>query len=252
MLAMLLMLSACATPVEAPALVPWPESEAPRMGLPPAPVAPDQSYQEILGHLAQLRKQHAERYAAAPEQTRPAVLAEAATAVRLALLEDVFPQWYGTDWAFEGVTQTPREGRIACGYFVSTTLRDAGFRVERVRMAQQASEWIIKTLVPERDIRRYRNRELSELLADLRAAEDGLYLVGLDYHVGYLSSRAGEVRFCHSSFVSTSEHAAEVVCEDAASSPAIASGYRVTGRLFGARMMAAWLRGDALPTYVGR
>jgi hypothetical protein len=43
-------------------------------------------------------------------------------------------------------SETPGRGEIACGYFVSTVLRDAGFGVERVRLAQQASERIVRTL----------------------------------------------------------------------------------------------------------
>ena len=49
---------------------------------------------------------------------------------------------------------------------------------------------------------------------------------------------------CHSSYVGTGE----VVCEDAVASPAMASDYRVSGKLFDDAMMAAWLEGRALPT----
>ncbi len=56
------------------------------------------------------------------------------------LLDDIIPYWYGTDWSFEGHTTVPRSGQIACGYFVSTTLLDAGLRLNRFRLAQQAPE----------------------------------------------------------------------------------------------------------------
>ncbi len=39
------------------------------------------------------------------------------------LLNDIVPHWYGTPWDFNGHTNIPNQGEIACGYFVSTTLR---------------------------------------------------------------------------------------------------------------------------------
>src|SRR5687768_9423034 len=36
----------------------------------------------------------------------------------------LFPFWEGTDWDFNGTTEVPGKGSIACGYFVTTILRD--------------------------------------------------------------------------------------------------------------------------------
>jgi len=36
------------------------------------------------------------------------------------LVEEIFPAWSGTPWDFNGISQTPGEGEIACGYFVSS------------------------------------------------------------------------------------------------------------------------------------
>jgi hypothetical protein len=52
----------------------------------------------------------------------------------------LLPYWLGTTWNFNGTTQVPGEGSIACGYFVTTLLRDAGVKLERVKLAQMASE----------------------------------------------------------------------------------------------------------------
>ena len=68
--------------------------------------------------------------------------------------DELLPAWDGTPWDFHGTSQAPREGKIACGYFVSTTLLHLGLQVERVRMAQQASELIVKSLVSTNPIRR--------------------------------------------------------------------------------------------------
>ncbi|WP_346883237.1 hypothetical protein [uncultured Algibacter sp.] len=42
------------------------------------------------------------------------------------LINDIVPHWYGTTWDFNGHTNIPNQGDIACGYFVSTTLKHIG------------------------------------------------------------------------------------------------------------------------------
>ena len=50
------------------------------------------------------------------------------------LLNAIIPHWYGTPWDFNGHTSIPNQGEIACGYFVSTTLRDIGLKLNRFKM----------------------------------------------------------------------------------------------------------------------
>ena len=176
---------------------------------------------------------------------RSAVVGQARHRLSLTLFEELIPAWYGTRWEFHGTSQTPGEGAIACGYFVSTVLRDAGFRVERVRLARQASEDIVKTLVPARQIRRYRWKSPAELLAAVRAElGDGLFVVGLDYHVGFLHLGGDGASFCHSAYLAP----AAVVCEPAARAAGLASDYYVVGRLLTAPTVARWLEGRAFRT----
>ena len=54
--------------------------------------------------------------------------------------------WVGTPWDFNGTARTPKQGSIACGYFVMNTLSDIGFKIERVKLAQVASSEMIKKL----------------------------------------------------------------------------------------------------------
>ena len=86
---------------------------------------------------------------------RADVVAQARTIVTASIFKEIFPSWYGTPWDFYGTTQAPQQGKIACGYFVSTVLRDAGWRVQRVRLAQQASENIILSLTSEPHVKRW-------------------------------------------------------------------------------------------------
>ncbi len=112
----------------------------------------------------------------------------------------LFEEWYGTAWDFYGTTEIPKTGKIACGYFVSTVLRDAGFPIERRKLAQQSSENIIKTLVEDKYISRYSNTAIEAFEQDLVQQGDGFYILGLDTHVGFLRVLNGKAFIIHSSY----------------------------------------------------
>lgn len=206
--------------------------------------SPERAYVEVLTELSARREELAARRRSA-RSDRGAVLEEARTLVLQTLTQRILPAWYGTPWEFYGNTQVPGTGSIACGYLVSTVLRDAGFRVERVRMARQRAEYIVKTLVTPGNTWRFRDRPVSEVLRRVEQEGEGLYLVGLDYHVGFLWNDGTQVLMCHASYLGT----AEVVCEDALTSSAMVSRYHVVGRLLEDGMMEAWLEGRAIPTF---
>jgi hypothetical protein len=111
----------------------------------------------------------------------------------------VFRYWYGTAWDFNGTTQKPNEGSIACGYFVTTTLRDMGVPVNRVKMAQCASEEMITSLVTKKNIHRYSNVTLADFGKKLNKLGEGLYVIGLDNHTGFILVTAKENYFIHAS-----------------------------------------------------
>ncbi len=201
-------------------------------------------YEAVLAELASRRVELGARWGQRGAD-RAALRREAREAVLGAVTRELLPAWYGTPWEFYGASRTPRVGSIACGYLVSTVLEAAGFRVERVRMAQQPAEHIVKTLVPAKRTWRFRDRPVSEVVRRVQREGEGLYLVGLDYHVGFLWNDGAQVWMCHSSYLGT----AEVLCEDALTSPAMVSGYHVVGRLLEDGMMEAWLEGRALPTF---
>lgn len=162
------------------------------------------------------------------------------------VVEDIVPCWYGTPWNFNGTTETPGSGTIACGYFVSTVLRDAGLKVERVRMAQQASELIVKSLCSRQKIERFSNVPLEEFVERVRESGSGLYVVGLDYHVGFLHVEGSDVWFIHSSYVGP-----KCVMKEPAGSSVIlnASKYRVIGHISANdALIRSWLNGTRVPT----
>ena len=157
---------------------------------------------------------------------------------------DLITPWVGTRWAFYGTTETPGQGEIACGYFVSTVLRDAGLKVERVKLAQQASEYIVRTFSEPSHIRRFRAGDEAAVVEAVLEQPDGLYVVGLDYHVGLLVRRGAEIEFCHSTFVDS----VGVVCEDPRTAPAFVSNYHVVGPVLEDAVVDAWLDQTRLVT----
>ncbi len=119
------------------------------------------------------------------------------------MLNEIFPYWYGTEWDFNGHTNTPNSGEIACGYFVSTTLKHSGVNVNRYRFAQQAALNEIKSTQLNGTYRAYLNGSTENFITQIKKElKDGLYVIGLDFHVGYILKRKGEVFFIHSDYVS--------------------------------------------------
>ncbi|MGB1207317.1 MAG: hypothetical protein ACPG5B_16845 [Chitinophagales bacterium] len=158
------------------------------------------------------------------------------------ITKDLPTFWYGTPWDYSGTTQVPNEGHIACGYYVSTILRDAGFEVERRKLAQQASEKIVKTLVSEKYIKRFSRKKIKVFLEEMEKLGDGLYVVGLDTHVGFLWIKDGKKRFIHSARTTRG-----VVNENAwRSKVLIRSKYRIVGRLLpNDEVVEKWLAGES-------
>ena len=144
------------------------------------------------------------------------------------LTDKIFPYWYGTDWDFNGTTQKPNEGKIACGYFVTTTLRDIGLDINRVKLAQCASEQMIKKLVSEDNIYRFSNKSIEEFETNLKQKGNGIYVVGLDNHTGFVLFSDEGSFFIHSSGISPYKVVKEKLTE---SILIVKSKYRIVGKL---------------------
>lgn len=154
------------------------------------------------------------------------------------LLNDLFPFWYGTMWGFYGDTEVPGDGRIACGYFVTTVLRDVGVQLNRVKLAQCASEEMIKTLVDKKYIRHYNEHSFTQFIQALKKQGEGVYVIGLDNHTGFIIVQSQGVRFVHSS----GRWPFAVVNEDAETSVVLKhSVYKVTGLITNFEFLRRWI-----------
>ena len=124
----------------------------------------------------------------------------------------IIPHWIGTPWDFNGTTQIPNQGFIACGYFVTTVLRDAGILINRVKMAQCASETMIRSLTTK--IKNYSSLSFDAFIQDIKAKGIGLSIIGLDNHTGFLYFDGVELYFIHSSYVGEGKVAKEIASQN--------------------------------------
>jgi hypothetical protein len=205
-----------------------------------APAHAHGSYDDSLRSIAAERVTLATRWSAGGE--RQAVEARAAKTI-LRNVRTLVSHWLGTRWALGTPQATrPGQGKINCGTFVGRVLRDAGFRLPVKRLQRQPAELIIKTFVGGRRVRRFSNAPMASFLRQVRAMGPGLYIIGLDFHVGFLIHTGAELRFVHASYETHT-----VVDERAATAmPIQSSKYRVVGKLLSRRNVVDWLGGRSI------
>lgn len=186
------------------------------------------SYDNAQAQLLQERQLLASAYKKASSDSEKKVIIDEARASFITSITTLLLYWYGTPWDFNGISETPQQGNIACGYHASTVLRDAGLDIERAKLAQQASENIIKSLTDDTHIKRFSNQSLADFLVVVDEWGAGLYIVGLDFHVGYLWHDGEQMHFIHASALPPRR----AVSEPAETSPALDnSRYRVIGKI---------------------
>lgn len=156
-----------------------------------------------------------------------------------AVAETIIPAWIGTSWDFNGTSEKPQEGSIACGYFVTTILRDAGLNLSRIKLAQCASEQMITSLVQSKYIHRFSNVKMQDFMQSIQEQGYGLYIVGLDNHTGFIYNDGKEIYFIHSTFIGTRN----VQKENAATSWILEkSKYKVLGKISGdEKVLGKWI-----------
>lgn len=145
-----------------------------------------------------------------PEPNSPSHNATAKSYFFHTLLDSVFPYWYGTPWDFNGYTEKPRQGKVACGYFVSTTLRDMGFKINRYKVAQKAALEILKTFTQKGGIHKF--SQFDDMLAYLNSSkENEIFILGLDYHVGFVVRKDQSLYFIHANYFGNSQVEKEAI-----------------------------------------
>jgi len=150
----------------------------------------------------------------------------------------VYPHWVGTKWAYEGHTNTPgTDKEIACGYFVSTTLKHMHFQWNRYELAKMYSLNIVEKTC--QDLKTYTDK--TNLIKKVLSAPDNLYIIGLDSHVGFILKTNKMVWFVHSNYYG----AQGPIKELASVSPALNDSQTYyLGTFFTDKNIGKWLQGE--------
>lgn len=164
-------------------------------------------WERAVGDLETERRRLAAAYQAAPDaRGRAAIRDQASRLLVRAIRDDLAPQWLGMPWGLgrnSTATRPFEPGHVVgCSYFVGSILRGAGFRLhDRFKLAQAAALIIQRSLVrPGAKVHRYTSIPPAELAARVAALGDGVYVIGLDVHVGFVVVRGPDVRFVHASY----------------------------------------------------
>ncbi|MCL2591619.1 MAG: hypothetical protein FWD67_12315 [Betaproteobacteria bacterium] len=194
-------------------------------------------YEELKKHMTEKQQHFSTIYATSDTARQKEIVREAQTYLTTTISDSLFPYWYGTPWSFNGTTKVPKQGTIACGYFVAGILSDAGFQVPRVKWAQSASEPVIVKIAS--NVQRFHNQPISKLIDYLNHQGDGLYIVGLDYHVGFISKTGNNHRFIHSNYYRPEIGVMAEPLEG--HNPLNDSKYRIIGKLLDTEMIKNWI-----------
>ncbi len=210
--------------------------------------APDAAKWRVLcENLEQWRQHDAARYreATVPEEQQ-AVIREARATLEHSLVA-MMRCWLGTPWDYEGMAEQPGDGKIACGYFITTVLQGAGFRLERNALAQQASQNILLSFLPQEELRLRVGVPYKTFRRETMGSVPGIYLVGLDTHIGFVVVQDQDFRFIHSS----GSAPWRVVDEHSATASVLErSHYRVLGHLTANdEVIRRWLLGEKFATH---
>jgi hypothetical protein len=111
-------------------------------------------------------------------------------------VENVYPHWVGTPWDYNGYTNTPKQSSIACGYFVSTTLKHMGFNWNRYELAKMYSQQIVEDVCDTVKV----FNSINELYRFVNFGQNNIYILGLSSHVGIIVKHKNEVWFIHSNY----------------------------------------------------
>jgi hypothetical protein len=184
-------------------------------------IAKNINYDSCKKAIAIIKRQHKTNWAKLSALEKEKCFAHAVT-------NTIAPAWMGTKWDFNGITEVPQQGKIACGYFVTTVLRDAGLPIERIKLAQCASEKLVTSLVEDKYVKRFSNVAMDDFMAYLKLNGFGLYVIGLDNHTGFIFNDGLDIWFIHATFIGTGDVQKEKV---ATSTILNSSKYRIVGKI---------------------
>lgn len=203
-------------------------------------------YQDLKERIQEKQNLFRTEYPTVDQSLKEGLVALARDYIAVTLCDSIWSHWYGTSWDFYGTTETPQKGNIACGYFVTTTLKHAGYNIDRVTLAQQAASVIITTLCGKGKTKIIGNNNTNALIKYLETQSDGVFICGLDNHVGFIEKVGGKIYFVHSSGLTNQ---LKVMKEELSESMAIqySNAYYVGDLLGNKETLLKWINGEKIP-----
>ena len=199
------------------------------------------NYDQLKNELKQFKESSKKEYVVSTNKAE--VLKKTGKRFSKDFTDKILPEWYTTPWTFAGHTEKPKVGSVACGYFVSTTLRDAGFNLNRFKLAQMAPYDEVKTIACGDSVKVFANFNKTKFIAEMQNYEDGLYFVGLDFHVGFILKSSDQIYFIHSNYIGK----VGVMKEAVADSKAIESeSYYICSISNNKKLMRKWLLSEKI------
>jgi len=159
-------------------------------------------YKSCKNKIKEKRKAYYANYQQRNDSAKTLIVREAGNYLFENLLNRIIPFWYGMPWCLSGYSNIPQEGTVGCSYFISNTLVDCGFNLNRFRLAQTDPIAGSRSLTFEDSTIQY-SAELSvyDLARKIRNNHpEGIYIIGLDDHIGYLLIYKGKLYFIHSAY----------------------------------------------------
>jgi len=129
---------------------------------------------------------------------------------------DFYRYWENTPWDFNGTTTEPGRGAIACGYFVTTILWDMNLSINRVKLATCASSLMMKSLTPGQPLKNLSYLSYDSFDKKLKQMGKGVYIIGLDFHTGFIVNDGLQNWFIHSNYIGRKGVTKEAVMNSAA------------------------------------
>lgn len=169
------------------------------------------------------------------------IFSQARTYLQNTITQEILPYWDKTEWDFNGTTNTPRTGTIACGYFVTTVLCHARLNIDRYHWGRSSSGVLINNLCAKNTVEMIKRNDFKRFLKYFHLKPDGLYLVGLDTHIGFLEKKGEKLTFIHS----RKPKKMGVIREQAQDSPTLQKSdvYVVGNLLLNDNLIKKWLEG---------
>ena len=231
-----------------------------------APPAPADDFDALLAGIEAAQRRLGARWrAAADDDERAAIRAETRRTLVDTIADELFPRWLGTPWGLgkNSTATRPHEAAmtVGCSYFVTSVLQNAGLALDnRYRFAQAPALHIQGSLAPGRgSIHRFLSIAPAKLERRIRALGEGLYLIGLNNHIGFVLVRAGLVRFVHASYTGDQQVSDEPLVAAEAIANSQKAGYFVSpvfaagadGDEANAWLVERWLEAEAV-TFVAQ